>query len=119
MQAHTARAAVGVETREPVRRNWTLSRKEAVPKLPRERGASCRTHMVVAAPQACSCSTAPAAMDDWGEPVSNRATMLHRVVAVGPLCTFILVVHEESSTVRMSLWRHGPCSGIGWCGARG
>ena len=64
-------------------RNCTLRRMESevvrgaeVPKPPHERGAPCRSHASVAAPQAFSVSTASAEMKVCGEPVSNRATVM-------------------------------------------
>lgn len=119
MQAHTARAAVGVLVLESDRINWMLRRMEsevvrgaAVPKPPQERGWACRMHWSDAELDAFSCSTAVAVMNDWGEPVSSRATRVQRFVAVGPLCTRTFVVNEESSTVSTPPVRHGPCSGI-------
>ena len=44
--------------------------------------------------------------------MSSSATSLQRLAAEGPLWTSTSVVNDASSTVRMPLVRHGPCSGI-------
>ena len=88
-------------------------RGRKVPKPPQERGDACRMHASEAEWDAFRCSTAAAVMNDWGEPVSSRATRSQRLVALGPLCTRTFVVNDESSTVRAPPVRHGPCSGIG------
>ena len=120
MQAHTARAAVGVTALESECITCMLKRMEAevvggvvVPKQPHERGGACLVHTSDAAREAFSYSTTGAVMNDWGEPVSSRATRSQRSVAVGPLCTRTSVVNDESSTIRTSPVKHGPCSGIG------
>ena len=88
MQAHTARAAVGVVVVESECINWMLKRMDAevvrgeeVPKPPQERGEACRMHASEAEWEVLRCFTAAAVMNDWGEPVSSRATRSQRVVA--------------------------------------
>lgn len=120
MHAHTASAAVGVVVVESECVNCMLRRMESevvrgaeVPNPPHERGGACRMHASEAEWEAFRRSTAAAVMNDWGEPVSSRATRPQRLVAVGPLCTRTFVVNDESSTVRTPPMRQGPCSGIG------
>lgn len=83
-----------------------------VPKPSHERGGACRMHASEEEREAFSFSTAAVAMNNWGEPVSSRATRSQRM-ALSPLDTAAFVVDDVSSAVRTPPMRHGPCSGIG------
>ena len=87
-----------------------------LPNPPQDRGGVRLSQMVVAAPERTMCSQARCEMNDWGEPVSNRA-MHPNWDEARPLWILILVVNEEWSMVTIPGTRHGPCStrGLTFC----
>ena len=115
MQAHTANSTEGVFAC----RSWMLSLTEVevrkgadLPKPPQERGGACRSQVTDAASLAFMQAHASAEMKVCGEPVFRRATKPQRLDAEGPLCTFIRVVKDASSTVATPFVSPGPCSAI-------
>ena len=66
------------------------------PKPPQDRGGVCVSQIVVAAPDRTMCSQALRVINDWGEPVSKRATQPNWA-DVRPLWILILVVNVERS----------------------
>ena len=84
------------------------------PKPPQDRGGVYDSQTVVAAPDRTMCSQTLRVMDDWGEPVSKRATQPNWADERPLLWILILVVNVEWSIEIIPRTSHGPCSARGW-----
>ena len=79
------------------------------PKPPKDCGGVCISQIVMAAPDRTMCAHALRVMNDWGGPVSKRATRSNFAIT-RLLQILILVESEEWSIETMPGTRHGPCS---------